>query len=367
MPARSERTPQLTAELEGGLLRRLVLEWVDLNWCLFRDTLRLPSFSLLEGEGSLGQWRSTDRTICLSRRALLERPWLETLETLKHEMAHQFVDEVLGGEPQPHGPEFRRVCEQRGIDPAATAGVLPTAAASNEDRIIGRVRKLLALAESSNQHEAELAASTAQRLILKFNIDLEARSQERDPSYAYAHLGAPTGRVQAHQQQLASLLIEHFFVRAIWVPTYRPLEGKRGTVLEICGRPENLQMAQFVHDFVLRTVERLWKAHKKARGITSDRDRRSFMAGAVAGFSAKLRDKHREARREGLVWVGDRGVEAYVRRRHPRLASSRSRGQGDREAYAHGKSAGRTIVLSRPMTSGPEAKGARRALPSGRG
>lgn len=360
------RIPELTAELETRLMRQLADEWEDLNWHLFHDVMRPPQLLLIDGQSRLGQWCRDDRTIGLSRRAILERPWYETLETLRHEMAHQFVDEVLGGEDQPHGPRFRRVCEQRGIDPAATAGAVPTAVASEEDRIIARVRKLLALAESSNQHEAELAASTAQRLILKFNIDVQARARTRDRAYAHAQVGVPSGRVQAHQRNLAALLIEHFFVRGIWVSTYSPLEGKTGSVLEICGRPENLQMAEFVYDFVLRTVERLWNEHKKARGIKSNRDRRSFLAGAIAGFSAKLREKRGEAQREGLVWVRDAGVDAYVKRRHPRLVSSRSRSQGHREAYAQGKSAGRTIVLSRPMTSGPESGGARRALPSGR-
>jgi hypothetical protein len=358
--------PELTAELERRLLLRLMTEWVDLNWSLFGDAMRPASLLLLDGHGRLGQWSACDRTIGLSRAAVLERPWLDTIETLKHEMAHQFVDEVLGGEPEPHGPKFRRVCALRGIDPAATAGPAQGVATTKQDRIIDRVRKLLALAESSNQHEAELAASTAQRLILKFNVDLDARSGAGEQVYGYAHLGEPTGRLQAHQRQLASLLIEHFFVQAIWVSTYRPLEDKAGTVLEICGRPENLQMAEFVHDFVLRTVERLWKEHKKAKGIRSDRDRRSFMAGAVAGFSAKLRAKRAEAQREGLVWVGEAGVETYMRRRHPRTRSSRGTGRGRAEAYAQGQSAGRTIVLSRPMTSGPGAGGSPRALRGGR-
>jgi hypothetical protein len=361
----SEPVAQLTAELENKLLERLMSEWDDLNWSLFRSTLRPPQFILLDGDSRLGEWCRTDRSIGLSRRAIVERPWSDTLETLKHEMAHQFVDEVLGGDEAPHGPRFRQVCIDRGIDPAATAGPAPRVDASREDRIIDRVRKLLALAESSNQHEAELAASTAQRLILKFNIDLKSRPRPTD-AYAHAHVGVPTGRVQVHQRTLASLLIEHFFVRGIWVTTYQPLEGKKGTVLEICGRPENVQMAEFVHDFVLRTVERLWKEHKKAHGIRSNRDRRSFMAGAVSGFSAKLREKRAEAQREGLVWVRDAGVDAYVKRRHPRLVSCGYRPKGDRNAYAQGHSAGRTIVLSRPMTSGSDG-GPRKALPRGRG
>jgi hypothetical protein len=367
MPSSSttERVSELTAELETRMLRRLATEWDELNWHLFHDAMQPPLLRLLDGDARLGEWSREDRTIALSRRAILERPWLETLEVLKHEMAHQFVDEILGGEERPHGPRFVRVCQLRGIDPAARAAASTSTPEHRDDRVIARVRKLLALAQSSNQHEAELAASTAQRLILKFNLDVQSRSSPRDDAYHFAYVGVPTGRVAAHQRALASLLIEHFFVRGIWVSTYLPHTGKSGSVLEICGRRENLQMAQFVHEFVSRTVDRLWLEHKKARGMRSNRDRRSFLAGAVAGFAAKLRSKRADHQREGLVWVGDAGVKDYVRRRHPRLRSVRSSAQERREAYADGQSAGRTIVLSRPVTSSAEPGSAPRALPAG--
>ena len=34
---------------------------------------------------------------------------------------------------------------------------------------------------------------------------------------------------------LGAILGKHFFVEVIWVPVYRPLEQKRGSVLEVCG------------------------------------------------------------------------------------------------------------------------------------
>jgi predicted SprT family Zn-dependent metalloprotease len=355
----------LATDLDAALADAVLRAWHDANNTYFRRRLLPPAIALADTAQRLGQWRPEERTIELQRALVYERSWGVVLEVLKHEMAHQFVDEILGGEERPHGPAFVRVCQLRGIDPAARASASTSAPEDREDRVIARVRKLLALAQSSNQHEAELAASTAQRLILKFNLDVQSRSSPRDDAYHFAYVGVPTGRVAAHQRALASLLIEHFFVRGIWVSTYLPHTGKSGSLLEICGRRENLQMAQFVHEFVSRTVDRLWVEHKKARGVRSNRDRRSFLAGAVAGFAAKLRSKRAEHKREGLVWVGDAGVKDYVRRRHPRLRSVRSSAQERREAYAEGQSAGRTIVLSRPVTSSAESGAVPRALPPG--
>jgi len=364
---RSRPSEKLSAALLARLLRRLADEWENINWSLFGDAMRPPGFELHDSAKTLGLWRARERTISLSKPAVLTRPWVETMETLKHEAAHQFVDEVLGGDPTPHGPRFKRVCADRGIDGRASSvpGEDVATAAKAEDRVIARVQKLLALAESSNQHEAELAASTAQRIMLKYNLDLQHREAPMGEDCSYLWLGEPTGRVQAHQRHLAGLLAEHYFVQAIWIPVYRPLLGKRASVLELCGRAENLQMAEFVHGFMLRTTARLWQEHKRDNGIRSDRDRRSFLAGAVSGFAAKLRAGREDDRRQGLVWVGDTHVDAYFRRRHPRVRTTSTTSAGSAAAYANGQSAGRGIVLSRPVSQS-NVPSRQRALPAGK-
>ena len=213
--------------------------------------------------------------------------------------------------------------------------------------------------------EAELAASTAQRIMLKYNLDLQRDEAAAATECAYLWLGEPTGRVQPHQRALAMLLLEHFFVQVIWIRVYRPAEAKHGSVLEVCGRPENLAMAEYVHQFVSRTVERLWREHKRAANLRSDRDRRSFLAGAVEGLSDKLQAQRDDAKREGLVWFGDAAVRDYYRRRHPRIVSTGGSSSGSHTAYTEGKSAGKTIVLSRPV-HGDSTPSTPRALTSGK-
>lgn len=365
---RAASRQQLDAWLETLLVRELAAEWDQINWALFRDRMRRPVFELSDSRSLLGTWRAQARTISISRLAATTRPWAEIIETIKHEAAHQYVDEILGGEPTPHGPMFREVCRLRGIDARAVdAGDGPAAAPADSARmrVVARVQKLLALAESSNRNEAELAAATAQRIMLKYNLDLQRESPSGGDDCSYLWLGEPTGRLQPHQRALALLLSEHFFVQVIWIRVYRPLEGKHGSVLEVCGRPENLAMAEYVHAFVLRTVERLWIEHKRAAKLRSDRDRRSFLAGAVQGLSDKLAAGRDTAAREGLVWLGDAAVQGYYRRRHPRTVSTGGGSGGSYSAYTEGKSAGQTIVLSRPV-HGDSTPARPRALTSGK-
>jgi hypothetical protein len=226
-------------------LRAVRRVYEDLNASLFKERLRLPAFALSDAEGRFGRWSSADRTLELRRTLLVDHGWGVLVEVLKHEMAHQFVDEVLGVDDEPdHGPVFRQVCEERGID-ARAAGA--PAADRARDHVLERIAKL-ALAGSPNEHEAQAAMSAAQRLMLKHNID--SLLDGKKPSYGFKHLGVPSGRIEESERLLAGILGEHFFVEVIWVPVWRPLEGKRGSVLEVCGTPDNLELAEYVHAFV---------------------------------------------------------------------------------------------------------------------
>src|SRR3954471_25086782 len=236
------RTERLSGELERAALHAIYRSWEDMNGALFRFQLARPAIELTDSSSRLGRWHGGLRVIELARSLLVDHGWGVLIEVLKHEMAHQYVDEILGQpDDSMHGAEFRRVCEERGID-ASAAGIPRTGnAQSVEQHLLERIAKLLALAESPNEHEAQAAMSAAQRLMLKYNIDLAISG--RQPAHTVRHLGEPTGRVHEAQRILAGILGDHFFVQTIWVPVWRALEGKRGSVLEICGSKANLELA----------------------------------------------------------------------------------------------------------------------------
>jgi Protein of unknown function (DUF2786)/SprT-like family len=337
------RVDSLSAALEAALLRQLLASWRALNDSYFKGQLRAPSLALADGADKLGQWIARHRRIELQRAFVVDGSWGAVLEVLKHEMAHQFVTEVLGDpDATPHGPAFRAVCERHGID-AAAAGVPAASETPEADRILGRVQKLLALAESPNVNEAELAMAEAQRLMLKHNVDATAKS-----AYSFRHLGAPTGRVSESERVLANILNDHFFVETIWVPVWRPREGKRGSVLEVCGTTLNLTIAEHTHAFLTHTADRLWEQYKRQRGV-GNRDRRTYQAGVMTGFREKLDAQRKRHQREGLVWVGDGDLTKYWRKRHPYVRWTRHYGNERNEAHDHGRAAGRNIVLQRAM------------------
>src|SRR5580658_1353084 len=339
----------LTAALEAALTRELVAAWRYINEAYFRSALTAPTLELVPTRATLGRWMVDTRTIEISRALVVEQPWSAVVEVLKHEMAHQYVHEILGeGSQSPHGRAFREACARLGVDARATS-------MDAEEKVVERIARLLALAESPNRHEAEAAMAAAQRLMLRHNLDAVRAQAARD--YGFAHLGLPSGRVGEHERLVAMILGKHFFVEAIWIPVYRPLEGKRGSVLEICGTRANLAIVEYVHAFLHHAAERLCREHRRAAGIASDRERRTYLAGVMTGFSERLVRQDAKSRNEGLVWVRDGDLAGYFRRRHPHVRHVRHAGRRRTDAWARGREAGRSIVLHRPVSAPPSSRG----------
>lgn len=346
---------KLTAELEQLLLARLREEYETENQRLFKKALRVPTLFLSDNDSFLGRYMPAFQTLELSRKLVLTRPWGAVQEVLKHEMAHQYVHDVMRVHDETaHGPAFRHVCEKRGIDHKATGLPEHPSAPSTEDRALERVAKLLALAESSSEHEAQAAMNAAQRLMLKYNLEHVAAKTAR--RYAFRHLGVPTGRVTESERVISMILRDHFFVDPIWVSVFRPLEGTRASVLEVCGTDANLEMASYVYDFLTHAGERLWREHKKATRTQKNKDRRAFIAGVMSGFYAKLNEERVVQRESGLVWKGDADLRVFYRARHPSIVTARFSGSAGNPAHQRGRAAGQKLVLHKPVSGGPSGK-----------
>lgn len=341
----------VSEQVEAELVRELGVLWAHYNRELFGKRLQ-PCTLAVEVMQPLGQWRSRERRILLSWRLILQRPWLSVIEVLKHEMAHQFVDEVLKvADETAHGPAFRAVCRERGID-ARAAGEVVT---EDPGGVAGRIRKLLALSESPNAHEAEAAMSAAMRLLRRHGLELKDVSEE-EPGYSIRQIGAVRTRVPKHEQVLAGVLTEHFGVRGIWIPAWDPIHDVRGRVLEIAGTEQAVELAAYIHAVVLASAEREWTAYRRKAGIRSDRDRRRFLEGVVMGVRTAMKATETSLRAEGLILAADAGLDAWMEARHPRVVRRTVRVQLD-PAHAAGRAAGEGLKLRPALKDRPASAG----------
>lgn len=323
--------------LDEPLLEAFRHTWKNLRY-QHGLALQPPGFALHDGRTRLGLWRRTERTISLSRPHALEDPWLDVVETLLHELAHQIVDELMGGDERPHGPRFRAVLDDLGALPSQ---------ADEPPPVVRRVRKLLALAGSPNQHEAELAMAKAQQLMIRHRMEVAVLDTRG--GFVRRQLGTPKVRQPRWRSTLAAVVAHHFFAEVIRTTAYLPHERRWGAVWEIIGRPEDVDMTSYAFDFVQRTAERLWTEHRRANpGVGRARER--FLMGVVIGFDSRLEANVEQARETGLVVVSDPELGAAWARRHPRVRRRSSSYRVDQHFHA-GKDAGSRLVLHRPVGS----------------
>jgi len=371
MVSERRKTTNIQEALERRILHGLAWEWKTALWVLkpsHQRLMRLPLFSLREMTKRLGSWSRERREICLSRNLVLNHPWDAVREVLLHEMAHQFAEEALGAckEP-PHGPKFLRACHLLRANPRASGTYRPLderlsrESPSPEDKIMVRVKKLMALAESKNQHEAELAMAKAHELIGKYNLELLAHSEDRH--FASLFVGKPALRRFREDYHLARLLQDFYFVYGLWVPAYVLEKGKMGRVLEISGTPQNTKIASYIHDFVQYYVDCQWETYNEDKALNRYR-KTDFAVGIIEGFRSKLKQqvkgKKQVIEERGLIKLEDPLLLAYAAHRYPYTTSfKRGGGSQDDGILRDGMKVGKNMVISKGIT---EKAGSERLL-----
>ena len=360
-------------ELERRILHGLACEWEEALWVLdssHEESMRKPLFSLGNMKNKLGEWSRERREICLSRNLVLNHPWDAVVEVLLHETAHQFADEVLGASDEPpHGPTFQRACHLLRANPKASDKYEPLnerilcESSRSEDKIMQRVKKLMALAQSQNQHEAEAAMAKAHQLVGKYNMDLLTHEENRN--FVSVFVGKPALRHFREEYRLSRLLRDFYFVYGIWMPAYVVDKGKMGSVLEITGTAQNVKIAHYVHDFVQQFITSQWDEYNKDNGLNRYR-KTDFAIGIIQGFSSKLKSQtetksklkdtcplvpHSGRREHALINIEDPLLKKYVGYKYPRTISVSGKALShDHNVVKDGVSVGKKLVISKGIT-----------------
>jgi len=333
-----------------------------------RLKLRPARLELSDAAVFWGQWNSSTRVIFLTRRLLREHSWFRVLAVLRHEIAHQYVDEVLGGERGgPHGERFQEACRKLGVPPEfmratvhLTQSSLDWREASADDvseKMLERVRKLLNLASSSNEHEALLAMNRVREIYAKYNLE---RTVLEEPRYFHLIISTGKKRLTTVEQKIVGILVGHFFVQVIVGREYKIAAKTHQRSIEIIGTRENVLLAEYIYYFLLRHSKQLTDDFVGKKKLLLHA-RRSYHLGLLEGFDEKLRrDPAVETpliSKALEVFRADRRLDSYVSEVYPRLVSLSSRARlGDGSAFAEGKREGRRITLNKPIherASGP--------------
>jgi len=330
-----------------------------LNW---KDQYYIPlNFAVFQQEGrTLGYYDASTYTVALNICWMTRASDQVLLNVLRHELAHMaYTTEqwlahgkkswVTVGE---HDEHFKKFCDQ--FWPGQEIGnaslemddtLAPNQAVPDESKILSKIKKLWALAESSNVHEAALAAAKANELLLRHHLaslqDLALAPE--DLTYQKIIYHPQVARAGAKMDAIGAIL-KLFFVAVVQT------RQDRYQVLAAVGTYENLQIAEYVAAFLDHELDRLW-ALSPYRG---NRARNSFFAGVAAGFTSKIKETQKAvAASKELMCIED-DLQARLRQVYPSLARRTSARRFDHAAHAAGHQAGKnlsiTAALNKPST-----------------
>jgi hypothetical protein len=366
MPLAKPKKILIQEKLEHSILYGLAYEWENALSILSpfdREKMRKPLFSIRDMTDRWGYWSEEKNEIAVSRNLVLNHSWDAVREILLHEMAHQFAGQVLGARNEPpHGPKFKRACYLLVADPKASGNYKPLDelisqdSASAEDKILLRVKKLMALAQSRNIHEAEAAMAKAHELIAKYNLDLLTRHERR--KFVSVFVGRPALRHFREDYHLSRLIQDFYFVYGIWVSAYVVEKGKMGRVLEISGTLQNLKIAKYVYDFVKHFIDSQWDIYNQKKGLNRYR-KTDFALGVIEGFSLKLRlqaqkqnkQQHNITTNLALTKTRDPLLQEHIDYRYPYISKVRGKIlREDKHVMQDGICLGKRLIIYQGIT-----------------
>lgn len=325
----------------------------------------MPIIEINSSASNWGSWHPSGKTIKISAGLIRLHTWDVVLNILKHEMAHQAVCEILGNHDS-HGMLFEKACDLLGVPhefrgasgdlPRIILDVRERASGSPHRNLLMKIEKLLALAQSGNEHEALLAMEKANFLIAKYNIRrIEQGEQARYESLIINHR---TKRIENYQRKICSILSNHFFVKVILAELFDAGQCCTHKTIEILGTSENVLIANYVYFFLLTQMNYLWQQFQ-LKQQTTGRQKRSYCLGVLDGFARKLAGHNTVSQQAApapvplslLVCNQDQGLTNFIEQRHPRLSRKKSAAaKVYLKEYEAGCSDGRNLTLNKGLS-----------------
>ena len=372
-----KRPPELPPQWERSVILQLNLEYRHVL-TQHRVKMAAPFIQLTDSEAYWGQWSQMTRTISISKKLVLENEWFHVIGILKHEMAHQLVDEAGSQYARPipgsgpHGVDFKLACERLGVPAQYTRAAINLREFALDwreekqdevtEKMLEKTRKLLALAASTNENEAALAMNRVREIYAKYNLENAAI---KDSDFVHLLVRPGSTRVTVFDRMIIGILVGHFFVKVLLGGEFNVVRNRTERVIELIGRRENILMAEYVYHFLTAQSRDLVEKMARTQGGVSVVTRRSFRMGILRGFEEKLKAAEKPIEHESTVigsalvaFNADPELDGYINQVYPKLSRSSGGSQTiDSSAYNDGRKAGGQISLNRPVSGAATQSG----------
>ncbi len=248
--------------------------------------------------------------------------------------------------------------------------------ATDIDRVVERIKKLLALTTSENPNEAALAASKAQELLFRHNLSMAMVEAATDDNNTYVADRFDSGGWMHWRRRLLAAVARNNFCRGV------SYQGTRE--VGIVGEPHNVTVVKHLYAFLVRDIMRLAEIGRKAEYAQDEEEsrawKRSFYLGAVRTIAQRLDEQRRHDLAQNqesmaLIIRKDEALEEAYRDFFPHLfqtdeqedeeAKPPPQDQGPRrprnnDGYRAGLLAAKTIPLNLPLEAARPSRSSRR-------
>lgn len=351
--------------IERLLTKQLYQEYEHILYS-YNLKLQTPNIIITKTKSNYGSWCPKTRAISLSSSLIWNYPWNYTLEILKHEIAHQYVHEILKKD-ESHGTHFKKSCDILRVKPWAQKACINldqclykvSEGLTNltEDKPVRLVKKLLSLSASSNKHEAILAIKKASEIAQKYQINPRTLKCEEH----FTTLTMETGRKKIHSYEtlIGSILISHFRVKIIYSSLFNLQKLQEEKTIEILGNLQNTKMAEYVFIFLSQQLKSLWEEHKLKTKTKGLRLKHQFYFGVLDGFQTQLTNHKSQhnihptcTKTSVSLYRHDRKLLEYTKYQYPKLVHSKQTGHIIKSnEYSAGFTKGSKIKIRQPISN----------------
>lgn len=213
-------------------------------------------------------------------------------------------------------------------------------------KIIEKIQKLLALANSTNEHEAANAAARAAELMLQHKIDQADLSTDDTAQEEVAEFRV--GKAKNNVGWKGVMLVGLFRAFGCWGVK----AGGRGW--KIIGRKSDVDTVRYMFDYLVAEVNRLadenWERVQDTTYDTIKRWKNAFRVGAASVIQTQLTEQQKAtmstASSTALVYVGKQEeavAQACKQRGIQYQKTSRGVSASSYDGYNHGRKAGKSV------------------------
>jgi hypothetical protein len=335
------------------ILKRIINEETDLQMRKTRFAYNNYLFPIhivvFEGKTKLGYFDPNTYQIGLNKSVMYQAKESVLKDIIRHEFAH-YVTFIKHGNVDHHGVEFKSICKEYnwGTDVSHASANIDFQNDKIEgdlksEKVINKIKNLLKLASSENQHEAELATLKANQLLLKYNIERLDSTQNED------YFVTNVLKVKRKNAKISTIysILKHFMVKPVLNYT------KNGVLLEVTGTRHNIELSEYVANFLDIELEKIWEEAKEENKLSGLRAKNSFLNGLAQGYDQKMQEieeKFEQVDSQALMIIKDQ-LEVQTNKIYKRLSSSYSSSKKDNGSHNLGKKAGHKLNINKGISS----------------